>query len=121
MTTFRASRRVGAVASRVEGRLHLISTQAATHEVRGPEVVVIHDLETENTIRILAGQLEALEPDGLQALLLHTTLAIIPFDAHAREGVGRRRPLPKQLLVHRQQVLGPDDRDAQDVGGLVDL
>ena len=82
---------------------------------------MIHDLEAENTIRILARQLEALQPHRRQALLLHTTLAIITFDGHAREGVGRGRPLPKQLLVHRQQVPGPDDRDSQDVRGLVDL
>ena len=93
----------------------------AAHKICGTKIIVVHDLETENTIRILARQLEALQPHRRQILLLHTTLAIIPFDAHAGEGVRGRGALPKQLLVDGGQVLGPDDRDAQDVRGLVDL
>ena len=116
MKTFLASRRV-----RAEGRLHLISTQAATHEVRGPEVVVVHYLEREDGVRILAGQLEALQPHRRQVLLLHGPLFTLPLDGHLRERVGRRGALGEHFFVDREELLGPDHRDAQDVGRLVDL
>ena len=38
----------------VEGRLHLISTQAATHEVGRSEIIMIHHFEREDTIRTVS-------------------------------------------------------------------
>ena len=61
-------------------------------------VVVVHDLEREDRIRILAGQLKALQPDRCQALLLHTTLAVLPSTDMQGKGSAEAGPFPNNFL-----------------------